>query len=447
MRELALSDLAELTACYSNTAPARITEPGIDPAQGFAEQLRLFATGARSGINRPDVAAFLLARSADAPASLSESRDLVEYFWFLFSQKAWLKLLQTARAIVGLGELPLHVADLVWLSFYRGQTERLLSGADREMFEREAESLLGFVKQTWPTASDRHALYAAMVAHVTGNAAEARKVFLGREPSEPLIEPLGAVRTVLPVNLLPRRSPDRSQLKIFRAAAEHVTLISLDRTYFDKYAHQVARKFFQSNPGNGLHLHCVGFDPTTDIGDWKLVGAIGWTADHADLEALTVRDKRGYYAAARYIFLPDYLTLYQSVFVADVDGLMIRNVADIDAEHADQDIILSTLVLDTGRQLNRLPWEAITACAFMARATAGGRSFATAISGYLLEVMRRTEAEGRPFWYADQTALYYSWFNLQTQVRFGRFHSPPFKQVGSWKLFQGDAERLQFLGA
>ncbi|MDE4396212.1 hypothetical protein [Phaeobacter gallaeciensis] len=389
----------------------------------------------------------MLNYSADASTALTDIEDMVEWFWFLFSQKAWQKLIQTARTTERLGELPLHVADLIWLAFYRGQTKRLLAGSDKGVFEQEGAALIGFIQERWPAASDRHILYTAMVSHVTGNGAEARKVFATLQPSEPLIEPLAAVLTVLPKNSRSHLALDRSKLKITKSQAEHVTLISLDRTYFDKYAYQVAQNFFLTNPENGLHFHCSGFDPASDIQAWNLNGSIGWTTDSRDLGVLTEQSRRGYYAAARYIFLPHYLTLYRSVFVADVDGLMLRDVAEIDAEHTSEDIVLSTRVLDSERELNRLPWEAVTACAFLARATTGGRKFVRAVSGYLTEIMLRAENEGRPFWYADQAALYYSWLDCKNDVRFGRFYRPPFKQVGSWRLFQGDAERLEFLSS
>lgn len=447
MLEFALADIAELTNCYSNTAPAQSTYPGIDLSLGFKEQLHLFASGARLGINRPDVAAFLIANSADAPTKLTETTALVEFFWFLFSQKAWEQLLQTARAVKGLHRLPFNVADLIWLSFYRSQTNRLLKGTDKEGFSREAETMLIFFEHNWPNAHDRHALYAAMVAHISGHGVEVRDLFASLEPSEPLIEPLGAAQTVLLSNSKRLRAVYQFGAKTVMAPVQHVTLLSLDINYFKKFALYAARKFFSSNPGNGLHLHCVGFDPEADIIAWNLDGAIGWTADYTDLRQFSDRGKRGYYAAARYICLPYYLNFYNSVFIADVDGSMLRNLAEIDSEHVHEDVVLSTLVLDPGRQLNRLPWESITACAIMVRATPGGHCFAAAVGDYLVEVMRRAGTEGKPFWYADQTALYYTWFELRDEVRFGRFSSPPFKQAGSWKLFLGDTERLEFLGA
>ena len=442
-----MSDLVDLTACYSNIAAPRRTERGVDPTLGYRDQLRLFATGARAGIHRPDLAAHLLAHADQAPMALVEQDDRTEYFWFLFSQKSWLKLLQAAQAMGGLGDLPLHVADLVWLAFYRSQSARVLAGTDAADFIAAGKTLLALLRTTWPHADDRHALYAAMLAHVIGRVDQARQVFVAYRPSVPLIEPVGAVQTVLPASDPSRTADSPARARMRQAAAERVALISLDHVYFGKYARQVAVKFFQSNPGNGLHLHCVGFDPAAAIASWGLDGAIGWTIDDTDLGALSERGKRGYYAAARYIFLADYLRLYRNVFVADVDGLMLRDIAELDEEHAADDIVLSTLVLNADRQLNRLPWESITACAFMARRTPGGLQFATAMQGYLLEIMRRSEHDGTPFWYADQTALYYCWRDFGQAVRFGRFQRPAFKQVGSWKLFQGDAERLQFLDA
>lgn len=96
-------------------------------------------------------------------------------------------------------------------------------------------------------------------------------------------------------------------------------------------------------------------------------------------------------------------------------------------------------------RLYRLPWEAIAAGIFMARATDGGMAFAQAVRGYLMDVMERALSLGKPFWYADQAALYYCWHDRKDEIEASRFRKPAFKQVGSWKLFQGDEERIRFL--
>src|SRR5690606_3946804 len=126
-------------------------------------------------------------------------------------------------------------------------------------------------------------------------------------------------------------------IAICPAKARHVALVSLDKVYFEKFALAFARKFFVTNPGNGLHFHCIGFDPAETIRGWRLAGAVGWTVDLEDLASFRPREKRGYYAAARYIFLSRYLELYDSVFVADVDGLVRRDLATIAEEHARND--------------------------------------------------------------------------------------------------------------
>jgi hypothetical protein len=423
-----------------------VTETGFDPTIGLAGQLRLFAAGARLEIHRPDIATLLLANSAAVSRDLSSIADRTEFFWFLHSQKAWIKLLEAARAQDDLGDLPLHVADLCWLAFYRGQMQRLLAGTDREGFGDHGGAFLEFIRDRWPLAADRHAFYGAMIEHITGAIEPAREFFQGFAPGGPLVETLAAVHTVLPARPAPAISI-LPEVEVVRANARHVALVSLDRVYFDKYARLVAGKFFENNPGNGLHFHCVGFDPAALVREWNLSGAIGWTTDLHEPSELTPRNRRGYYAAARYIYLARYLALYESVFVADADGLVLRDVAEVAAEHSDHDIVLSTRILDPDRRLNRLPWEAVPAGLLLARATPGSVIFAEAVGSYLTRVMHRAADRGMPFWYADQSALYYTWRDLMDAVHFAKFSAPVFKQVGSWKLFQGEAERLQFLGA
>jgi hypothetical protein len=48
------------------------------------------------------------------------------------------------------------------------------------------------------------------------------------------------------------------------------SLLDRQRTYFGKYALLVARRYAQTNPANGLHVHCVGFDPREAISSWGL---------------------------------------------------------------------------------------------------------------------------------------------------------------------------------
>jgi hypothetical protein len=437
-------DISTLGECYSNTAVPAFTDPGFDAHHSFADQILTFGAATRRGIHMPNLRQYLLQNVTAAASAPMSRQSLTELFWFLFSQKAWEQIDWLSKA-VDLGDLPEHVADLCFLAFYRTQKSRLMSGKGAIDFTRDATIVRKRIAETWPDAKTRHEAYEAMLLHVTGSFDEARRMFSALDGSI-FIEPFAGISSVLipPAVTVP---PDGASLEINPCRARHVTLLSLDKTYFEKYAFLVARRYARTNPNNGLHFHCVGFDPRETITGWGLPLAIGVTIDREDLHALGPRQQRGYFAGARYLHLSRYVDLYDAVFVADVDGHVSRDVALVNEEHQDADVIFSTKVLDPDREVIRLPWEAVTACSFMVRATSGGHRFARQLGSYLHTVVRNGKALQRPIWYADQTALFYCWRDATGDVRFSTFIKFAFVQRGSWQLFEGERERLLFLAA
>ncbi len=438
-------ELAELTKCYSNVdLPARVDQT-LDPSLTFEQSVLAFGAAARQAIHAPALQRYLAANAARAVSDRLSDEALTEFFWFLFSQKDWSRIRTTAELIGNrLGDLPLHIADLIFLAFYRSQRERLLAGKDADGFAIDGNETVRFLRVRWPGAERHVAAFDAMVTHATGNAVQARRTFVSLGDLS-FIEPFAGISSVLLESEYQSTAiPDRD-IEVMPSAAEHVTLLSLDPIYFEKYAHLVARRYSKTNPSNGLHFHCVGFDPRKAFASWDLPTSFGFTIDRTDLSHLAIRQQRGYFASSRYIHLARYLQIYQSVFVGDVDGHVARDVREMHGEHADLDIILSTKVLDNSRILNRLPWESITACSFMARRTPGARRFANRVGSYLQTIVQNARTLDRPIWYADQAALFYSWLDSEHDVRFGTFNKTAFVQRGSWQLFQGEKERLDFL--
>lgn len=435
-------DMSTLVECYSNTDVPTLTDTSLDLHRSFEEQILTFGAAARRGTHMPRLGEYLLENATTVVPAVLTQQGLTELFWFLFSQKAWEKidwLLKTAD----LRDLPDHIADLCFLAFYRMQKNRLMSGKGGQFFKRDANIVRKRLAEVWPNARIRHEAFEAMLQHVLGETNEARRMLSALDGTV-FIEPFAGISSVLmhPVGV---SCPDGASLETIPCRANHVTLLSLDRSYFEKYAFLAARRYARTNSSNGLHFHCVGFDPRETIAGWGLPVEIGVTIDREDLHALNLRQQRGYFASARFLHLSRYIDLYQSVFVADVDGHVSRDVALMAEEHQDVDIIMTTKLFEPGRDVTRLPWEAVSAGSLLVRATAGGRKFAQQLGAYLHSVVQNGKAHGRPIWYADQTALFYCWYDAPADVRFATFTKFAFVQRGSWQLFEGERERLQFL--
>jgi hypothetical protein len=323
--------------------------------------------------------------------------------------------------------------------------QRILAGTDRDGFVGAARHRLNRIRAAWPAARARHRLFEAVITHVSGGFDAARDEFTQIGADEPFLGPFAAHEHVLPAGFAGTTPPPLAHKE--PASARTAVVLSMDAGYFDKFGQVFATAFAQSNAGVGLHLHCVGFDPAPAIAAWDLPVRFGWSIDKRDLGALRQQQRRGYYASARYIYLEHYLDLYDTVFVADLDGLMARHAEHIAADHAEADIVLSTKVLDPGRMLNRLPWEAVTANAVLARATPAGRGFARATGQYLETAFQKALAQGTAYWYADQNALFYAWHDAPAGTMIQAFRQLPFAQSSTWKLFQGDVERLSLMTA
>jgi hypothetical protein len=436
-------DLLSLTQCYSNIDIPDAVDESVDRQEAVDQAVLRFGAAARAGVHMPSLQAHILANLEHVPATISHE-GLTELFWFLFSQKAWLKMdWLSKRFALRLPELPGHVADLCFLAFYRMQRELVLSGRGVDAFVAASVPVMRRIERAWPQEADRHDAFAAMIKHIRGDFDGARASF-SRIDGARFIEPFAGIssaRMASPESPL----PSCEALDIRPCGADHVTLISVDEVYFKKFAYLVARRYLVTNPRNGLHFHCVGFDPFETIHQWKLPVAVGVTIDDVDLGSLTIRQKRGYFAGARYLYLSRYLELYRSVFVADIDGHLSGDVGMMNDEYAAADVILNAKVLDAARELHRLPWEAIPAGIFMVRGTVGGCRFAKRMGSYLHSVIQQGMEQRQPLWYADQVALFYTWLDLRDEVRFASFGKTAFIQKGSWQLFAGDRERLEFM--
>lgn len=438
--------LEGLTACYKGGSwRARQVIHGAFESRSPAWRVAAFGAAVRRSIHLIDVPDSLLGANLATPAQLPTTALKVEYVWFLFSQRAWKDIL----AFVGQTEphdrlaFPGHVADIYFLAFVRSQVDRIAQGVDVDGFRQKASEILTFIRISWPDMLARQDLYGAIVRHIQGDIADARAE-LAKVVGGPFIGPLEAAGHVLPAGGM-RANPEADHLSIYPSDRRAVSLVSLDRGYFDQFAHAAAARYVETNRENGLHFHCVGFDPSNEIRAWSLPISVGVTVDSRDISTLTANQRVGYFAGARYLHLPHYLPHYDAIHVCDIDGFVTRDIRTVEHEMGSADVGLSSRVLDPGRRLARMPWEAIAAGSLLIRSTAGGALFADAVAAYLAEALDRALKRGRPFWYADQNALFYSWYDLKDRVQFMRLQPPVFRQENSWALFEEIDQKLEFI--
>lgn len=436
-------DILTLTRCYSMTDQPKKTDLYVDENEPLAAAVMRFGAASRQKTYMPELQAYILQNLDRVDPQVIKVDELTELFWFLFSQKQWQRMKWLADISRDrLFELPVHIADLCFLSFLRLQGNLIMKGQGRQIFEVGAATEIDRIARSWPHALDRLKAFRAMTQHVIGNFDQAKHEFAALKGAD-YIEPFAGISSVLLE--VGDKALEDTHLQISFSSCRHATVMSMDESYFAKYAELVARKYAMTNPRNGLHFHCVGFDPRDQVASWKLPVSIGFTIDTEPLDALTDRQQRGYFAGARYLHLSRYLEVYEVVFIADIDGHIAMDISDISGSHLDADIVITTKALDKNRELTRLPWEAIAAGSFMIRNNRAGKGFSRYLGAYLKEIFDRTIKTGQPMWYADQTALFYSWWASQGSIRFATFSRNAFIQRGSWQLFKGEQERLAFM--
>lgn len=437
--------IEDLAACYKGgTWPASEILHGAFEDRPVAWRVAAFGAAARRRIHLVELRDALLSQDI-APDDLPSAQLRTEYLWFLFSQRAWTLITRfvDGMTVAQRGDLEPHIADIYFLAFYRLQIDRVMAGADHEGFLADAQRVLAVVEAAWASATERLAAYQAMIEHIRGNFDVARAAFTGTGLVD-LIPPLAALRNVFGQGAAGRPT-ERPEIVIRSSQRRITTLVSLDRVYFDRFARAFAERYDQLNRANGLHFHCVGFDPQEEIDSWGLPVSIGVSVDLRAVSGLQPLERAGYYAAARYVYLPDYLHRYEAVYIADADGLVLRDIATIETDLEAADVAMATRNLEPNRTLFRLPWESISAGSLFVRSTPAGKLFGTAVSSYLQTAVDRALSEAAPLWFADQNALFYTSYDLRNEVRFQRFRKAAFAQEYAWTLFESLDAKAEFI--
>lgn len=417
--------LEALQACYDFTGEPKAVRADLHASESLEARVLIYGRAARRRIFMRALAAELLSAS---DADVESRAGIVEYAWFLYGRKDWPRLARFLDRNARPG-LPPHLADLRFLSCLRLEAPRIRAGGPAGAFREAVEAVLAEIEALWPGERARLSAYRLLTEHMTGAFGKARDGLVERFDALRFIEPLSGLQSIVtPTEEAP--GPGTSLRRLSERSA--VTLLSVDEAYFRRFGETFIEAHRRLRPERGLHLHCVGFEPEAPDG-------IGVTVDRTDLSGFGDAQRRGYYACARYLHLPDHLDRYEDVLVTDVDGLPS---ATPDLSRAA--VLLSTRVLEPGRELHRLPWECVSAHGFRVDASPEGRRFALGLARYLATVLRRARG-GMPFWFADQNALFYTWLQEAGSDGVAAFDRAPFTQAQVWRQFEGDGEKRRFI--
>ncbi|PSL17624.1 hypothetical protein [Shimia abyssi] len=442
-------DAKILAACYNNQDPPRGEDLSSYDEAPLEWKILHFGRQARKGIFCPKLRDALLriVEHKEIPVPKSDAA-VIEISWILMSQKHWPGLfsLLGELELAQFERVPYHLKDFYFLAFVRLQTTRIVEGMQKEAFLVDAASVLARLKKTCvrDEGRQRQEIYQALINHMAGLHEEARMVLCSAPWTLPFLGQFESIRSIhAPVFV--QKADQTPPFKIHSQPGGSAALVSVDEVYFKRYFQRFLRVFEEHNSGEALHLHCIGFDPTSVLEETKTRVRIGYSVDRRPLACLSQRDRYGYYAISRYLYLPHYLEIYDEIMVLDIDGRVLQNIAVIGESRPDAEVIIGGKLLTKNRCLFRLPWEALPANAMFFSKTPGARDFARYVSSYL-EACLNSVSDTNSLWYSDQNALFYAWLDTRKHVQFRHFSAPPFKQAMSWKLFEGHAGKSRFMG-
>lgn len=204
----------------------------------------------------------------------------------------------------------------------------------------------------------------------------------------------------------PKTLPDECW-KLRHTGFQECTLLSADQGYFSQYFEGFLESFSLLNPGALLHLHAIGFEPKPSriaaLED-RFGVPINITRDPQSTKGLSPDLFKGYCAGARYMYMPQYLALYDRVIIHDIDGVLETSMESV-WKGREGTIMISSLVPDDNRRGHFAFWSNIGAGAFAITANEANLKFGTALSGYLHSRFDVCQQTGGRFFFTDQIGL------------------------------------------
>lgn len=379
---------------------------------------------------------------ADGHAQLKTRQALIEFAWLMFFLKDWKKLAAAVREAAPRHHFPGHMADLYFLAAYRLNWETIAQGADSDGFANAVSEVIAFIRKHWSTESRRAELFSSLLQNSLGERQAARERIIRSSQELELIPPLAAAKATLP---RPARSAAAWPLEIRASKSKHATLLSVDQTYYERYAASFLAIHKATNPDRCVHFHCVGFDPRPLDGVLDVDETIGFTIDRTDISGLGPRDRQGYYACARFMHVVAYLDSYHDILISDADGSVDLSASEVLAELPEADVVIKSKILRPGYAVFNLPWATIPAAANIVRQTSGGKLFAKYLRDYLAQILASAQRQERPMWFADQCALFYAYVDLNDQVVFNNCERVIYNQGRNWNIFSRESEKVKYI--
>ena len=442
-------DLSVLQECYTYSGAPKARDEISAQDLPLPLALRHYGLQARQRIFCPHLQASLNSlRLEEATAAFATAELMREFIWFCFGQRNWRQLCGLRGEAAGplLQAVGPEVWDLFFIAGLRQNARGLMQPEIAPTLREELKQHLSRFKSLWPQETARAALYGALLAHMGGDVAEARSAIGTHVSQVTLCGPLRAMATILPPAT--KQDVDLSQIDVVQhSGARNVLLLSCDASYFTAYYAPLAQSFLRSAEGGnwGIHLHCIGFDPRQTHSLEGLGQSLGLSLDHTLLRPSPANWKGSYYASARYLYAPLYLSFYERLLVSDIDGLFPAPLQTSEVTDAALDLVFSSKTLcHPNRQMYALPWNMIAAGCTLFNATDPARQFANRVAGYLAAIFQSPE-ERPSTWFADQIALFYSLEEMAQDIRYTQFRIAPFRQAMSWEQFKGASEKLEFV--
>ncbi len=337
------------------------------------------------------------------------------------------------------------LTDIAILAAYRPCAKKLADQTFSKEDEFEFQALVSNVEKLVNKFPKNQLIYNAILSHFRGNHVSALEMFNSSQNKQGItIQLFNAARLIAPISSCSsaRSFPAFSQrdIKIRHHPKDDdiCLLVSTDERYFKKYSNDFIASYSRSNSNCLLHWHCVNFIPSSEHLN-KLEKQhhirINITIDSAETLEQEPEVTKGYYASARYIYLPEYLALYPSIAIADVDGIINDSFIDIKTKTAD--ILLRTNMNDFHTP-SRVCWEVISAGCFVINRTNESAAFAQTLSTYLCSILEKCRTEKIPFFYSDQIGLFLAYQKYFNNCTFG---SAPrfFQQSTNWQFGVGMA--------
>ncbi len=343
------------------------------------------------------------------------------------------------------------LSDWYILACYRLITPDIIKGNATDQLTILFKQAIEYTKQIAPELHKNHLVYEGLLAQMEGLNEEAIDLYIrsqnidgiliGVFATSELFVPIEALKTT---NLSQGMFTQCQHFWRHPASSEGIILVSSDKIYFERYANGFLSSFATRNPNSVIHWHCVNFAPSIDLissYEKQLGIKINYSVDH-NLDPSNSDDvKRGYYAAARYIYLPEYLAHYHKVATCDVDGVNDCSLKSL--WHNSENTILLHTALSSKKSSSRAGWEAIAAGSSAFRLAPNTSLFCRTVSTYLVNRLEYALHHKEKYFYADQVGLFLAFIKLQEHCRIGN-PKGLFKQGNHWAFAKRDTEKEEW---